>query len=138
MKIAKQKIFDLMNSYEEACNNILQAFCEKHDFDFEDARESWTIGRIGEVVFIADYYFDLSTLIDDLRMDAPEDKLLKWYDYSLECGHLGLTSPNYRNWLLGCPIHSREQLDKAHKLHQDVLDAKEILKKGLKEMKSNF
>ena len=37
----------LKSDYEKACNAYLQAFCEKHGYDYEDATRSWVGGDVG-------------------------------------------------------------------------------------------
>ena len=37
----------LKSDYEKACNAYLQAFCEKHGYDYEDAARSWVGGDVG-------------------------------------------------------------------------------------------
>ena len=41
----KNKAKDL---YTRGCNEYLRLFCEKHDFDFEDAKSSWVGGNVGD------------------------------------------------------------------------------------------
>ena len=49
----------LLNNYYDSCNALLEAFCKKHYFDYEDARQSWVAGCVGEIVCCGDYYFNM-------------------------------------------------------------------------------
>ena len=35
--------------FVKGCNEYLRLFCEKHDFDYEDAKDSWVGGSVGEI-----------------------------------------------------------------------------------------
>ena len=43
------------SDYEKACNAYLQAFCEKHGYDYEDATRSWVGGDVWRITECADY-----------------------------------------------------------------------------------
>lgn len=102
------KTGDLKRDYEAACNAYLKAFCEKHDYDFDDV--SWIGGRVGESADIADCCVDLSVIRTDIDRDAPEDEFLKWYDYDLSIGMTGGHSMNYQSWLSGAPRKSETEI----------------------------
>lgn len=103
-----QEITDTLQDYYSSCNELLRLFCEKHDFDYDDAKDSWVAGDIGSIVECGDYYFDLQDIITDLKQDPHEDEIISWYDYTLRCSHLGITGCNYQSWLKGCPRYSEE------------------------------
>lgn len=89
--------------YEEGCNLYLRLFCEKHGYD-ADSQDTWWVGNdVGGVAGIGDLYADMATIRADIDKDAPEEEFLKWYDYCTEAHCLGLSSPNYVSWLMGCP-----------------------------------
>lgn len=90
----------LKTNYEKACNAYLKAFCDKHEYDYEDA--SWVGGDVGGIVEIADYFVGMETMRVDIDQDAPSDEFELWYGYSLRMSMFGATTPNYRNWLAGC------------------------------------
>lgn len=117
----------LKSNYEKAVNDYLRAFCDKHDFDYEDAKESWVGGDVGGIVCCADYFIDMQTIIDDIHMDAPEEEFIKWYDYHLELSTLGMTAPNFRSWLRGCPRKSDDEIQAIRDAQKRVEDAKEML-----------
>ena len=38
--------------FEKGCNEYLRLFCEKHEFDYEDAKEMWDASRkYGKMLF---------------------------------------------------------------------------------------
>ena len=86
-----------LTDYQVACNALANHFCEKHDFyllsgDF--GFRSWWVGdRHGEVLAAGDYFFDMSTIVDDIRLNIPEEMLIQWYDYRTDGGEM-----NYRTW----------------------------------------
>ena len=100
----------LRENYNAACNEYLKAFCEKHDFNYHDAKECWVGGDIGGITMCGDFYVSLTDIIVDIDHDAPKDEYLKYYDYALSCSECGINSPNYFNWLRGCPRLTEERL----------------------------
>lgn len=121
--------------YEEGCNLYLHLFCEKHRFNAEHPETFWVANNIGGVAFIGEYPVDMEIMRYDIDNDIPEDQWLRWHDYSLECTALGLTSPNYKSWLKGCPTYSQEQLDEVKRLRHNVHEAQCILEDFIKNIK---
>ena len=109
--------------FVKGCNEYLRLFCEKHDFDYEEAKDSWVGGSIGEITMCGDYYVAMPTIITDIEMDAPEDEFIKWYDYNLVAHEFGFTTPNFESWLRGCPRVSEEAFKKLQGLKNDLDDA---------------
>lgn len=128
----------IRHNYEHFCNEYLRLFCLKHDFDFDDAKDSWIGDRIGEVVCIGDYIFDMRTIRIDIDRNVPEEELLKWYDYSMEVVCLDMQSCNYNSWIAGCPRMSDANIERMKELKGNVKRAEEILKKKAKEYKEKF
>lgn len=108
--------------YNLGCMEYLRLFCEKHGYDYEDAKDSWIGDEVGGVACIGDYFTDIGVIIADIEMDAPEDEFIKWYDYSLVANEFGLNVPNFKSWVKGCPRTSEETLEHLRKLKQDLND----------------
>lgn len=108
--------------YTLGCIEYLRLFCEKHGFDYEDAKDAWVGNEVGGVVCIGDYFTDMGVIIADIEMDAPEDEFIKWYDYSLVANEFGLNVPNFKSWVKGCPRTSEETFERLRKLRQDLND----------------
>lgn len=104
------------------CMEYLRLFCEKHGYDYEDAKDAWIGNEVGGVVCIGDYFTDMDVIITDIEMDAPEDEFIKWYDYSLVANEFGLNVPNFQSWVKGCPRTSEETIERLRKLKQDLND----------------
>lgn len=96
----------------KGCNEYLRLFCEKHDFDYEEAKKSWVGGLVGEITMCGDYYVAMPTIIADIEHDAPEEEFIKWCDYNLEAREYGFVTPNFESWLKGCPRVNTETLEK--------------------------
>ena len=118
-------IKQLKREYNRSVNAYLEAFCDKHGFDYTEAVRSWVGGRVGEVVIIGDYFFDFATIRTDMDEDAPEEELMKHYDYCVQAESLGLTSPNFTHWIKGCPRVSAKKMGELQrkKAHIDSLKA---------------
>ncbi len=89
-------------SYYNACKELAELFCKKHDFYPLDGQpdfcSEWVADRPGEILAAADYFFDMEVIVDDLSLDAPEECLLEWYDY-VTALPVGKSRMNYRTWL---------------------------------------
>lgn len=109
--------------FVKGCNEYLRLFCEKHDFDYEEAKESWVGGSIGGIACVGDVFVGMQTIITDIEMDAPKDEFLKWYDYNLVADHFGFTTPNFDSWLRGCPRVSDEAFKRLQALKNDLDNA---------------
>lgn len=107
----------------KGCNEYLRVFCEKHDFDFKEAKDSWVGGSIGEITMCGDYYVAMPTIIADIEMDAPEEEFIKWYDYNLVAHEFGFTTPNFDSWLRGCPRVSDEAFKRLQEIKNNLDDA---------------
>lgn len=105
--------------YEEGCNLYLRLFCEKHDFDADSNDVYWVANDIGGVAAIGDYYVNMGDMRLDIDKDAPTDEFFQWYDYSVEAYSLGLSAPNYKSWLMGCPRQYAE-MERIRKMKDEV------------------
>jgi hypothetical protein len=108
--------------YEQGCNAYLQLFCEKHDFDFDDAKNSWVGNDIGGIVECGDFCVGMQTIIEDIDLDAPKDMFIKWYDYCLIVSEFNFDTPNFKSYVKGCPIVPQEAIDKIKRAKQNLYD----------------
>ena len=123
------KINELKQNYENACNAYLKAFCEKHEFDYEDAKDNWVGGDVGEITTCADYFVTMTTIIADIELSANEADFMQWYDYCGDMYFLGAeTTPNYKSWLLGCPRKSAQEIERLKRNKKRLEDLMEGLK----------
>ena len=109
--------------FVKGCNEYLRLFCEKHDFDYEEAKESWVANCVGDVTCVGDIFVGMQTIITDIEMDAHKEEFIKWYDYNLVAHEFGFTTPNFESWLRGCPRVSEETFKKLQGLKNDLDDA---------------
>lgn len=109
--------------FEKGCNEYLRLFCEKHGFDYEEAKNSLPNRLFLDVVCIGDYFVDMRDIVTDIEQDAPEEEYEKWYFYTIDALNLGLTTPNYESWLKGCPRCSQEEIERLFKLKREFEEA---------------
>jgi hypothetical protein len=108
----------IKKNYEKSCNQYLRAFCEKHEFDYDD--DAWVAGNVGGVANVADYFVDMETIRTDIDCDAPEDEFVKYQDYCLRASCLDVSVPNFHAWLKGCPRKSDEELAKLERFRAHI------------------
>ena len=109
--------------FVKGCNEYLRLFCEKHDFDFEEAKDSWVANCVGDVTCVGDIFVGMQTIITDIEMDAHKEEFIKWYDYNLVAHEFGFNTPNFESWLRGCPRVSEETFKKLQGLKNGLDDA---------------
>lgn len=114
--------------FEKGCNEYLRLFCEKHEFDYEDAKEMWVAGDVGSIVCCGDYFVDMQDIITDIEQDAPNGEFENWYEYCFDAHNLGLTTPNYQSWLKGCPRCNQEEINRLYDLKREFEQAVENAK----------
>ena len=134
MEEKKRKTLQTM--YRNACNNYLEAFAEKHDFDVRDC--DWVGNEPGGIATVGDYYVDMQTIIHDIDSDAPEEEFVKWYDYQMSCAEAELTSCNFQSWLRGCPRHPDETFERLSRLRKEVEEARQRLVLAVEEEKNRM
>lgn len=110
---------NLRRDYRIACDAYLKAFCKKHDFVFEN--DMWVGNEPGTIAACGDFFFDMQTIMYDVDLNAPEEELLKWYDYCQKAYEFKLIQPNFRSWVCGCP-----------RVNDDVFKNMEELRDGLR------
>lgn len=124
MKKAHIKL--LKDSYADACEKYLQAFCANYEFQYE--KNAWVANQVGTIANVGDYFFGFDVIkycVDNDLKDYIE--LLEWYDYTLNCGQLGLPTPNFESWHKKCPRLSDNKLEQ-------LLAMKYDLEKEIKEI----
>lgn len=129
----------LKKDYENACNAYLKAFCEKHEFYGLDNPETFWIGdQVGGIANCGDFTFDMATIVTDIDKDAPEEELLKWYDYTIEASEFNLPVPNLDHWLMGCPITPSKWFENMRAKRKEFEDLLKQENERLKNEKSNL
>ena len=108
-------------AFAGVCDDYLKAFCEKHEFCYEDSY--WVGDEPGGIACIGDYFVRFVEMAYDIDNDVPEEMFLKWYDYDLEIGSLELdyrevicarefTKINYPSFCKGAPLpYSNEDIE---------------------------
>ena len=124
---------ELKENFEKAVNAYLKAFCEKQEFDYEDAKDLWVAGDVGDVVLCSDFYFSFNDIRTDIDMDAPAGEIIRWYDYYMEMANLRLPLMNYQSWLKGAPKVSQETIDKVKGLMSDIESLQEEVRNIYKD-----
>lgn len=90
-----------IQQYEQACNDILQAFIEKQGFDWY--YDGW-IGEIGSIAgFSEQYFFNIEDMVLDLKTNQPKGLILEWQNAGTDW-NMFLDEPcwiNYQSWIDG-------------------------------------
>lgn len=123
---------ELKDSYANVCNEYLKAFCEKHEFNYKEAKDSWVRGVVGDACMIGDYCISFNDMKVDIDNDSDKEEFFKYYQYGLEASHIGYVAPNYENWLRGCPRLSEAQRKLIREAKNRVYEAQADLERTVK------
>lgn len=126
---------DLKKNYENACNAYLEAFCEKHEFDYESAY--WIGGDAGGIVDVCDYCIGMDTIRADIDLIAADHEFAEWYDYCLRLGMIDeeIPRPNFECWIRGCPRKREDEIRELERMRERVEKAKAALMDAIKSEK---
>ena len=117
---------NLKDSWREVCDAYLLAFCEKHEYDYDDAY--WVGDEPGTLAYVSDLFVGMEEIRYDIDNDVPEEMFLKWYDYSLDVYNIesdyhekqdikSFIYINYPSFCKGAPLpYTNEDLDSFKKL----------------------
>lgn len=100
----------LWNEWVNVCDKYLKLFCDKHDYDYEDAKDSWVSNFNGTIVLCGDECVSMENIILDIELNAPEGEFHKWYWYCMDAATINEFQPNYYSWLKGCPTIDADEL----------------------------
>jgi hypothetical protein len=81
-KIAKELVKWERETNELAKNFIVRYFCTGKT-TLPEVDWYWIGGRIGGVLEVADYFFDMDMIVDSFRFKVGSRKLFAYYDYRL-------------------------------------------------------
>lgn len=76
--------------YEAGCMYVLQCFIAKYfelEVDRENANYFWVGDKIGDVLNIGDYWFDMENMVEALRLNVPVGTFFAWYEQWMESEH---------------------------------------------------
>ena len=123
----------LKHQYINACNAYLEAFCDKHGFDYDEAVNSWVAGEAGGVCSLGDYFVSFEDMRTDIDRDAVKSAYWKYHDYFMEAHDFGFNCPNYKSWLRGCPRLSEGQIKSLREAKNRVYEAQKEFELDLKK-----
>jgi 3-hydroxy-3-methylglutaryl CoA synthase len=84
---------EFLKEWERATENLAQYFIARYFGDGADTY--WVADEIGGVLYINDYFFSLSDMVDFIRYGYSKDKMFEYYDYRLENPNLRINIKNY-------------------------------------------
>lgn len=70
-----------IEQYEKACNDLIELFCKKQNLEFD----YWVSDEVGGIAyFTADYFFNLSDIVLDLKTKQKAGLITQWQDETTE------------------------------------------------------
>jgi hypothetical protein len=83
--------------WEEATESLRLLFVDK--YFGKDPEHYWIADDIGGVLFVNDYFFNLSDIVDFLKYNYSVKKMFEYYDYSLKCSQENKVPINIKNYI---------------------------------------
>lgn len=110
----------LKSQWKEICDEYLQEFCDRHEYDIADA--FWVGNDAGGIVGICDMYIDMDNIRYDVDNQVPIDKFEKWYTANLDLAMLQINGcPTYPNYCMGAPMpYTGEQIQELYELQAEL------------------
>jgi len=94
---------EFIKEWERSTENLAQYFIARY---FGSANEVgntsdnyWVADAIGGVLYINDYFFNLSDIVDFIKYDYSKDKMFEYYEYTTDCMVGGDIKVNIKNYL---------------------------------------
>lgn len=87
---------EFLTLWEYATNNLAEYFSARY---FGNGAESyWIADDIGGVFVIADYFFNLSDMVDFIKHSYSKEKMFEYYDFALKEHTEGRVPTNIKNY----------------------------------------
>lgn len=112
--------------YRNACESILQAFCEKYGQRFE--KDAWVGEQHGTIAEVGMFFIDLQDMRYMLANNIQWNEFLHWYDYNLEIEEYGQHQVTLEFWCNGFSIKAEKELDMLRKEKKNFDDEMEKVK----------
>lgn len=136
-----QKRHARIKLWGDVCNEYLEAFCEKHEYEYEP-KYAWVADDPGTVANIGDLFVGMDDIRFDIDNNVPESYFEKWYWKNLEVYELtGVHYMNYPSYCKGAPDNwSEERLQRARDAQKRLDEAKKSFQEEMDRIKndSNF
>jgi len=87
-----------LDNYFKSCEAIKQVFIKKY-FGSVASGVYWVGDKIGEVLAVNDYFFDVNFMVYCLKFKVSVKKMFAYKDYEIKKGLAGKTPFNLINWL---------------------------------------
>ena len=87
----------LLTAWDKATQDLAIRFVKRY---FDSRNFDWVGGRIGDILCVGDYFFNISRVIEAFELKATQKQILEYYDYELEMGMRGQSVEyNFTNYV---------------------------------------
>lgn len=115
----KNRLKELNDAYEKACNDILNAFAKKYYVDVD--KDCWVGDNVGDIVCVSEEFFiSMQDILLMLNNDVSWEEYFDFYHYNQDCAYLGLHTINLRSWLVGAIRYPKERLERLKAMRKDI------------------
>ena len=89
----------ILEKWNVQTNKLKDYFVDKYFGIIENPDCYWVADEIGGVLYINDYFFNLSDIVDYIKYRYSKDKMFKNYEYRLKCLQNNEIPINIKNWI---------------------------------------
>lgn len=94
--VTEIQISRLKEAYDQAVNDYMIFFCEKHGYDYDDI---YWVDYIGGIAEVKHNYFDFDVIKEDVDLQVPNECIVKYYYFHNEAIVNNTTDYSYSGWL---------------------------------------
>lgn len=129
---------DIKQQYEEACESYRLEFCKRYKMDIDYVE--WDCDLDFLDVSCGTYILSLSEVRYMVDNNIAWSDFCEWYAYTLTLNLIDdkIATPNLMAWCKGCPRKTKEELAELERLHNNVINAKELLQEYIDKDKDEL
>lgn len=107
----------IRNRYEKVCNEYVAQLCSMWNQDI--AYGWWVNNEVGGIWCYGDFIsLNMSDIVYIVNNNIEEEDVINWLDYVSTAVIYGLSCPNLKSWVNGCPRLSTEDIQKLQKIKE--------------------
>ena len=98
---------NILSDWEKVTNDLATEFVIKY---FSAAESEfgedywWVAGEVGGVLFVNDYFFGFSRIVEAIRYEATAEQLFEYYKLEAKSHKENPMKVNFRNYVKGCDV----------------------------------
>lgn len=122
----------MKKDYENAVEAYLKAFCEMYGLPYDT--DGWVGREPGTIAEVGDFFFGFDDMKRCVDNGYSWDDVAEWYEYCVEAGMYGISAPNLKSWMAGCPRIGEDEMERIRAAASRVDEAKAALDEEIRRI----